>query len=43
MDPFIRVLRLVGGDEKPMMGYIYQAMENTKQQVKENFDIAPLK
>ncbi|XP_039144882.1 uncharacterized protein LOC120282190 [Dioscorea cayenensis subsp. rotundata] len=36
--PLIKVLRLVDGDAKPAMGYIYEAMDRTKEQIAQNFN-----
>lgn len=36
--PIFKVLRLVDGDLKPAMGYIYEAMDRAKEQIKENFN-----
>ncbi|KAG6647489.1 hypothetical protein CIPAW_07G082500 [Carya illinoinensis] len=33
-EPLVRVLRLVDGDEKPVMGYLYNAMEKAKENIK---------
>ncbi|XP_042976309.1 uncharacterized protein LOC122307475 [Carya illinoinensis] len=33
-EPLVRVLRLVDGDEKPAMGYLYDAMERAKENIK---------
>ncbi|XP_020531950.1 uncharacterized protein LOC18448660 isoform X2 [Amborella trichopoda] len=33
--PLVRVLRMVDGDEKPTMGYIYEAMDRAKLAIKE--------
>ncbi|XP_042950125.1 uncharacterized protein LOC122282239 [Carya illinoinensis] len=33
-EPLVRVLRLVDGDEKPAMGYLYDAMEKAKENIK---------
>ncbi|KAG6648808.1 uncharacterized protein LOC122316382 [Carya illinoinensis] len=33
-EPLVRVLRLVDGDEKPAMGYLYNAMEKAKENIK---------
>ena len=30
----LRVLRLVDGDEKPAMGYLYEAMDRAKEEMK---------
>ncbi|MQM08999.1 hypothetical protein Taro_041858 [Colocasia esculenta] len=35
--PILQVLRIVDGDEKPAMGYLYAAMELAKNQIMENF------
>lgn len=35
--PIYKVLRLMDGDVKPAMGYIYEAIDRAKQQIKENF------
>ena len=32
-EPLDRVLRLVDGDDKPTMGYIYEAMDRAKQAI----------
>ena len=34
----VKVLRLVDGDAKPAMGYIYEAMERAKEQIQKNFN-----
>ena len=34
-EPLVRVLRLVDGDEKPTMGYLYEAMDKKKKKKKE--------
>lgn len=36
--PLVKVLRLVDGDAKPAMGYIYEAMDRAKEQIKKNFN-----
>lgn len=36
-EPLMTVLRLVGSDSKPAMGFIYQALVNEKKEIKENF------
>ncbi|KAG5515997.1 hypothetical protein RHGRI_036889 [Rhododendron griersonianum] len=36
--PLIKVLRLVDGDAKPAMGYIYEAMDRAKEQIEKNFN-----
>ena len=33
-EPLVRVLRLVDGDEKPSMGYLYEAMDKAKENIK---------
>ena len=33
-EPLVRVLRLVDGDEKPAMGYLYEAMDKAKENIK---------
>jgi hypothetical protein len=35
--PIVKVLRLVDGDDKPAMGYIYEAMDKAKEQIARNF------
>jgi len=35
--PLVKVLRLVDGDAKPAMPYIYEAMDRAKEQIAENF------
>ena len=35
--PLEEVLRLVDGDAKPTMGYIYEAMDKAKEQIQKNF------
>ena len=35
--PLISVLRLVDSDEKPAMGFIYDAMHSAKEKIKKNF------
>ena len=32
--PLVDVLRLVDSDDKPVMGYIYKAMDRAKEQIK---------
>ena len=34
-EPLVRVLRLVDGDEKPSMGYLYEAMDKAKENIKQ--------
>lgn len=36
--PLVKVLRLVDGDAKPAMGYIYEAMDKAKEQIAKNFN-----
>ena len=36
--PLVSVLRLVDGDSKPAMPYIYEAMDRAKEQIATNFD-----
>ncbi|XP_058181206.1 uncharacterized protein LOC131299638 [Rhododendron vialii] len=36
--PLVKVLRLVDGDAKPAMGYIYEAMDRAKEQIEKNFN-----
>ena len=38
-EPLVKVLRLVDGDDKPTMGFIYEAMDRAKQAIMENVDI----
>lgn len=33
-EPLVRVLRLVDGDEKPAMGYLYEAMDKAREEIK---------
>jgi hypothetical protein len=33
-EPLVRVFRLVDGDEKPAMGYLYEAMDRAKEEIK---------
>jgi len=35
--PLVKVLRLVDSDAKPVMAYIYEAMNRAKEQIAENF------
>lgn len=35
--PLVKVLRLVDGDAKPAMGYIYEAMDTSKEKIAQNF------
>ena len=34
----VKVLRLVDGDAKPAIGYIYEAMDRAKEQIRKNFN-----
>ena len=36
--PLVKVLRLVDGDVKPAMGYIYEAIDRAKEQIRDNFN-----
>ncbi|KAI8551034.1 hypothetical protein RHMOL_Rhmol06G0153500 [Rhododendron molle] len=36
--PLVKVLRLVDGDAKPAMGYIYEAMDRAKEQIEKKFN-----
>ncbi|XP_031280219.1 uncharacterized protein LOC116138665 [Pistacia vera] len=38
VDPLVEVLRLVDGDAKPAIGYIYEAMRRAKNQIAKNFN-----
>ena len=33
-EPLVRVLCLLDGDEKPAMGYLYEAMDKAKEEIK---------
>jgi len=35
--PIVKVLRLVDGDSKPVMSYIYEVMDGAKEQISANF------
>ena len=35
-EPIVKVLRLVDGDEKPTMGFIYEAIDRAKQAIQQN-------
>ena len=35
--PLVKVLRLVDGDVKPAIGYIYESMNKAKKQIQNNF------
>ncbi|XP_075511905.1 uncharacterized protein LOC142547472 [Primulina tabacum] len=37
-DPVVKVLRLVDGEKKPPMGYIYEAMDRAKEAIVASFD-----
>jgi hypothetical protein len=34
IEPLVQVLRMVDGDEKPSMGYLYEAMDKAKESIK---------
>ena len=36
--PLVKVLRLVDGDAKPVMGYVYEAMDKAKEQITKKFN-----
>ena len=36
--PLVRVLRLVDGEKKPAMGYIYEAMDRAKEAIAKSFN-----
>ncbi|CAO2821035.1 unnamed protein product [Amaranthus hypochondriacus] len=36
--PLVKVLRMVDSDENPAMGFVYEAMAQAKNQIKENFN-----
>jgi Protein of unknown function (DUF 659) len=36
--PLVKVLKLVDGDVKPAMGYIYEAMDRAKEEIAKSFD-----
>ena len=38
MIPLIKVLKLVDGDAKPTMGYIYEDMYRAKEQIRKTFN-----
>ena len=38
MIPLVKVLRFVDGDAKPAIGYIYEAMDRSKEQIQKNFN-----
>ena len=35
-EPLVKVLRLIDGDDKPTMGFIYEATDRAKQSIMEN-------
>ena len=35
-EPIVKVLRLVDGDEKPTMGFIYEAVDRAKRAIEQN-------
>ncbi|GKV30763.1 hypothetical protein SLEP1_g39543 [Rubroshorea leprosula] len=37
-EPLVRVLRLVDNEEKPSMGYLYEAIDKAKETIKKNFN-----
>ncbi|XXG41809.1 hypothetical protein AAC387_Pa01g2195 [Persea americana] len=37
VDPLVCVLRLIDGGHKPLMGYIYETMDQAKEAIKKNF------
>ncbi|WOH11920.1 hypothetical protein DCAR_0831416 [Daucus carota subsp. sativus] len=36
--PLVKVLRLVDGERKPAMGYIYEAMDRAKEAIQKSFN-----
>lgn len=38
VDPLVCVLRLIDGGHKPLMGYIYETMDQAKETIKKNFN-----
>ncbi|XP_028755565.1 uncharacterized protein LOC114714940 [Neltuma alba] len=38
VSPLVKVLRLVDGDSKPAMPYIYEAMDRAKEEIADNFE-----
>lgn len=38
MAPLVRVLRLIDGDKKPAMGYIYEAMDKANETIEKSFN-----
>ncbi|XP_052187762.1 uncharacterized protein LOC127798293 [Diospyros lotus] len=43
VSPLVKVLRLVDGDVKPAMGYIYEAMDRAKEKIAQNFNHQKIK
>jgi hypothetical protein len=41
--PLVKVLKLVDGDVKPAMGYIYEAMDRAKEQIERNFEYVKMR
>jgi len=37
VNPLVKVLRLVDGDAKPVMAYIFEAMDRAKEKIAKNF------
>jgi hypothetical protein len=37
-NPLIKVLRMVDSDEKPTMGFIYEAMDGAKETIQKEFN-----
>ena len=35
-EPLVKVLRLVESDEKPTMGYVYEAVDRSKRAIEQN-------
>jgi len=35
-EPFVKVLKLVDGDEKPTIGFLYEAIDKAKQAIEHN-------
>ncbi|MFQ6633868.1 hypothetical protein Gotur_010275 [Gossypium turneri] len=40
-EPLVKVLRLVDGDKKPTMGFIYEAVDRVKQEFNKIVNISP--
>ena len=36
VSPLIKVLRMVDSDEKPAMGFLYKAIDQAKEEIKQN-------